>query len=183
VNGLGQATLVAASLTLGIHSITAAYNGDSNFIASTSAPVSQIIYAYPEALGNVILPTVQGAGGGATFVIGDLNAFIGEQVTFWGVQWDNLNSLSGGAAPSMFKGYATATSAQPPGPGGVWTSTSGNRSVPPASIPSYMAVMVSSSITKSGSTISGDILRMVVVRTDPGYGHVGTGTVLAVIAP
>src|SRR5207253_1219652 len=109
VNGLGQATLVTASLTVDIHSITAAYNGDSNFIASTSPPVSQIIYAYPEARGDGILPTVSGAGGGATFVMGDLDAVIGKQVTFWGAQWDKLNSLSSGAAPSAFKGYANAT--------------------------------------------------------------------------
>jgi hypothetical protein len=180
VNGLGQATLLTASLTVDIHSITAVYSGDSNFIASTSAPVSQIIYAYPEARGDGFLPTVPGAGGGATFVIGDLNAVLGKQVTFWGTQWDKLNSLSGSPPPPSFKGYANAISVQPPGPGGAWTSSNG--SAAPASIPSYMAVIVSSSITKSGSTISGDVVRMVVVRTDPGYGHVGTGTVLAIIS-
>jgi hypothetical protein len=48
-----------------------------------------------------------------------------------------------------------------------------------------MAVMVSSSITKSGSTIAGNTRQMVIVKTDPGYasnpGHAGTGTVVAVI--
>jgi hypothetical protein len=50
-----------------------------------------------------------------------------------------------------------------------------------------MAVMASSSITKSGSTISGNIIHMVIIKTDPGYdsngGHGGTGTVVAIIAP
>jgi hypothetical protein len=50
-----------------------------------------------------------------------------------------------------------------------------------------MGVVVSSSITQSGSTISGDAPSIVVVRTNPGYrrdpGHPGTGTVVAVFCP
>jgi hypothetical protein len=46
-----------------------------------------------------------------------------------------------------------------------------------------MAVIVSSSIGKSGQTISGDTVQIVLVRTNPGYapnpGHAGTGTVVA----
>jgi hypothetical protein len=40
-------------------------------------------------------------------------------------------------------------------------------------------------ITKSGPIISGDIPKMVIVHTDPGYepnpGHAGTGTVTAIV--
>lgn len=47
-----------------------------------------------------------------------------------------------------------------------------------------MTVIAASSVTQSGSTISGDVALLVVVRTDPGYqpnpGHAGTGTVVAV---
>jgi len=46
-----------------------------------------------------------------------------------------------------------------------------------------MGVLASTKVTKSGSTISGDAKRIVVVKTDPGYspnpGHAGTGTVVA----
>jgi hypothetical protein len=46
-------------------------------------------------------------------------------------------------------------------------------------------VIVSSSVTKSGSSIAGNVVHMVVVKTDPGYGpnpgHAGTGTVVATI--
>jgi len=46
-------------------------------------------------------------------------------------------------------------------------------------------VIVSSSIQKNGSVINGDIKQIVVVRTNPGYdpapGHVGTGTVVAIL--
>jgi hypothetical protein len=47
-----------------------------------------------------------------------------------------------------------------------------------------MGVVVSSAINKSGSTISGNVPKIVVVKTNPGYapnpGHPGTGTVVAV---
>ena len=123
--------------------------------------------------------------GNATFVIGDLNSAIGTHVTFWGAQWGTLNSLSGGSASSSFKGFANSTSTQPPSCGGTWTSDPGNSTGPPDSVPEYMAVIVSSSITKSGSAISGNNRKMVVVKTEAGYdsnpGHAGTGTVVAVI--
>ncbi len=48
-----------------------------------------------------------------------------------------------------------------------------------------MAVIASSSISKSGPTISGDIPHIVVVTTNPGYapnpGHPGTGSVVAIV--
>ena len=48
-----------------------------------------------------------------------------------------------------------------------------------------MVVVVSSNITQSGSTISGNVTQVIVVRTNPGYdpnpGHAGTGTVLQVL--
>jgi hypothetical protein len=185
LNGSGQGTLVTSSLTVGVHSIAAAYNGDSNFILSTSAPFSQIIYAYPAGGDDIVLPA--DGGGRATFVIGDLDAAVGKQVTFWGAYWDKLNSLSGGSAPVSFNGFAAHTSTQPPRYGSLWTLDADKTSAPPSSVPSYMAVIVSRSITKSGSTISGDISAMVVVQTAAGYqsnpGHPGTGKVVAIIAP
>ena len=46
-----------------------------------------------------------------------------------------------------------------------------------------MGVLVASTATKSGSTISGNTVKIVVVKTDPGYstnpGHDGTGTYVA----
>ena len=48
-----------------------------------------------------------------------------------------------------------------------------------------MAVIASASVTRSGSTISGDSPRIVIVKTASGYapnpGHAGTGTVVAVL--
>jgi hypothetical protein len=46
-----------------------------------------------------------------------------------------------------------------------------------------MGVLVSSSITKTGSAISGNTVHIVVVKTEPGYapdpGHHGTGAIVA----
>jgi uncharacterized repeat protein (TIGR01451 family) len=122
--------------------------------------------------------------GGGNFVIGDNDAAMGTSVTFWGAQWWKLNSLSGAAAPASFKGFAksppTATC------GTDWTTSSGNSAPPPPGpLPSFMGVIVASSISQSGSTISGNTVHMVIVQTNPGYapdpGHAGTGTVVAQI--
>ena len=46
-------------------------------------------------------------------------------------------------------------------------------------------MIVTSSVAKEGSTISGNTTKLVIVKTDPGYaanpGHAGTGTVVAVL--
>src|SRR3989442_14385007 len=76
----------------------------------------------------------------------------GADVTFWGAQWNKLNTLTGGPAPSAFKGYDGTPGT--PSPGGTWTTGPGNSARPPASIPTYMAVIVSTDITKPGSAIT-----------------------------
>jgi uncharacterized repeat protein (TIGR01451 family) len=121
---------------------------------------------------------------GGNFVIGDGNAATGTPVTFWGAKWSKLNSLSGGTAPASFKGWEDSPDVVTCGTS--WTTRPGNSPPPPAApLPSVIAVIVSSSIDKSGPTISGDTVHMVVVRTNPGYapnpGHAGRGTVLGQI--
>jgi hypothetical protein len=115
------------------------------------------------------------------FVIGDGNSANGTHVTFWGAQWWKLNTLSGGTAPASFKGFALT----PPTPscGTNWTTGPGNSPKPPKGpLPSFMGVIVTSKVSKSGSKISGDTVHMVVVKTNPGYsnnpGHAGRGTVV-----
>jgi hypothetical protein len=120
-----------------------------------------------------------------SFVIGDGNATVGESVTFWGAQWWQLNSLSGGAAPASFKGFADNAGA-PPACGETWSTAPGNSSDPPEGpLPELIDVIVASHIAKSGPTISGDTKKVVLVLTEPGYagdpGHAGTGTVVGVV--
>ena len=125
---------------------------------------------------------------GGTFVVGDLTVgplgqALGEPVTFWGAQWWKLNSLSGGGAPPAFKGFEDSPAI--PACGVPWTSRPGNSTPPPDTIPAYMAIIVSSLITQSGSTINGDTPHIVIVKTDPGYqgnpGHAGTGTIVGIV--
>jgi hypothetical protein len=119
------------------------------------------------------------------FVIGDQNASVGSSVTFWGARLSFLNPLSGDDASPSFKGFAGQTAANSPACGGQWTSSTGNSAKPPATVPPLMAVIVTSSVGKSGSTIFGNTAQVVVVRTNPGYepspGHPGTGTVVAAV--
>jgi hypothetical protein len=134
-------------------------------------------------------PTATPAGCGTAFVIGDLDAVVGNHVTFWGAQWWKKNHLSGGGVqartPASFKGFANCTNPNPPTCGGTWQSDPGNSSHPPDTVPADITVIVSSVVTKSGPVESGDIVKMVTIHTDPGYGpnpgHEGTGTVTAVI--
>jgi hypothetical protein len=126
---------------------------------------------------------------GAAFVIGDLEAGLGNHVTWWSSQWANINLMSGGAPPNAMKGFAgfedNFLGLPPPNCGGTWSTDPGNSTPPPPSVPQYMGVIVSSQVTQAGSIISGDIKQVVVVRNDPGYapdpGHSGTGTEMAIV--
>ncbi len=124
------------------------------------------------------------APGGGSFVIGDKNAARGTAVTFWDAQWAKKNPTSGGSAPRSFKGFAEDPTT--PSCGVIWTTDPGNSTPPPdGPLPTYMAVIVTSSVGKNGSEISGNTVHIVVVKTNPGYasnpGHSGTGTVVAVV--
>src|SRR5262249_19370621 len=128
---------------------------------------------------------VFGESVGGTFVIGNQNAVQGNAVDFWGSQWWKNNTWSNWVDPGVqsLKGYLDAVSV-PSQCGGNWSTRPGNSSKPPSSIPAYMAAIASSTMTKNGSTIAGDVVSIVIVKTDPGYagnpGHEGTGTIVTV---
>jgi hypothetical protein len=143
--------------------------------SQASATTHLLTFAYPAA---------------GAFALGDKTvaaATSSTTVTSWGANWSTLNSLSGGSAPAAFKGFARTLSATPPVCRGTWTTTPGNSSTPPSSVPTYMGVVVPSTITKSGSTIAGNIVQIVVVKTSPGYapdpGHPGAGTIVGTVCP
>ena len=150
---------------------TATFPGDANHLGSTdSASVTITIdYVYP-------------AGG--VFVVGDQAPHgLLSSVTFWGSQWAKRNSLSGGGAPASFKGFENTVAA--PSCGSTWTTAPGNSAGPPATVGQYIAVVVASKISKKGSTITGNVAQIIIVKTDAGYGpspgHAGSGTVLQVL--
>ena len=149
--------------------VTANFAGDAFYLPS-SASETTIIFAFLDH---------------GSFVVGDETDT--GSVEFWGHSWSRDNVLSGGPAPDSFKGFAAAISTNPPACADTWTSRPGNSSRPPDTLPPFMGVVVSSSITKSGSTISGDVPEIIVVTPNPGYepdpGHPGTGTVVAEYCP
>ena len=166
-DGSGTASCaITLNQTLGPGTISASFAGDAFYLpSSTSEPVT--VFAF----------LARGA-----MAIGNLNAAIGNAVTFWGAQWSTLNSLSGGPAPNGMKGYADDAAQSC---GGNWTGDPGTSGNPPPAVPSYMGVVVSSTITMQNSTLLvGDAPMIVVVRTNSGYGpaagQAGTGTVVAV---
>jgi hypothetical protein len=150
--------------------ITAGYGGDTTHASSSGQTTVAVLSISLLARGS--------------FVIGDTTP-TSSTVTFWGAQWSTLNSLSAGSAPAAFKGFAGNTPSKPPQCGDHWSTDAGASSASPDTVPLYMAVIVASQVTKSGSTISGDTRHVVVVKTDPGYGpnpgHPGTGSVVAQI--
>lgn len=164
-SGTASCTIGVVNQPLGPGQVSASFAGDTYYLPS-SASASTLTFAFLS----------KGA-----FVVGD-GSDTGS-VTFWSDEWWQLNSLSGGVAPLSFKGFAGNTST-PPACGKAWTTAPGNSPPPAGSLPSYMGVIVSSSVAKSSSTISGDTVEIVVVKTDPGYspnpGHPGTGTVVGV---
>jgi hypothetical protein len=174
--GSASCTIALVSLPLGPQPVSAVFAGDVFYEPSSDSDVATVFEFAP---------------GGGAFVLGDLTvaaATSATTVTFWGAEWASLNALSGGAAPPSFKGFASTFSSTPPTCGGTWTGSVGNSVKPPdGPLPAFMGVLVASSITKSGNTISGNIASIVIVTPNPGYatnpGHPGTGQIVAVVCP
>jgi hypothetical protein len=167
--GTGRCTLPAVTVALGPEALVAGFAGDDYYLPSSDAATA-IVFAFPS----------RGA-----FVLGDTTVAHVESaaVTFWGAQWSNLNTLTGGKASSSFKGFADGMSSAPPACGGTWMSDPGDESSPVATLPAYMGTLVTSSVIKSGNAISGSIVGIVVVQTAAGYaadpGHAGRGPIVA----
>jgi hypothetical protein len=108
-------------------------------------------------------------------------------VTFWGSQWSKLNTLSGGAAPSSFKGFVNTIGVPTCTSVTNWQTDPGNSSNPPATVPGHITALVATSISKTGSVISGNSPKMVIIKTNPGYennpARAGTGTVVSQACP
>jgi outer membrane protein assembly factor BamB len=171
-NGTATCSIDPVIQPLGSGTVSASFAGDAYFKPVSTAPVTTSDYAY--------------TGSSGAFAIGNGNATVGNSVTFWGNNWSTSNTLSGGTAPSAFKGFVQNPSPNPPTCGGTWTTPTGNTSTPPGSVPQYMAVVVTSRVTLTNSTTAaGNVVEIVVIATNPGYdgnpGHAGTGTVLGII--
>ncbi len=192
-SGNASCTIANVNQTSGTAPIAVTFAGDA-YYRKASGP------------GSAIIAGVADTGG---FVIGDLSAKTppapmhpytsvsnGTQVNFWGSQTWKTNQFSGpNNAPASMKGYinnAPSDLGKPPaagssspgyGCGEKWTSDPGNSSNPPSTIPNYLVVIVSSQITQTSSTESGNIVHVVVVQVEPSYGpapgHTGWGPIVA----
>ena len=175
--GVAQASLTVSSAQAGTAQLRAAFAGDLDYDAA--ADQAQV----------ALFQT-------SSFVIWGGNAAplaIGQDVNFWGHSW--ADQVAGGdyAANPSFKGFANQTgayarceagshaSSAPVLDQGCW-STKGGNSFPPASLPTYIGVLVSTAVGKSGSVIFGNIAGLAVLQVDatpaysnnpghPGYGH------------
>jgi hypothetical protein len=168
-SGNAQCTIANVTVAQGPQPVKADFAGDGYYLPSADATQHVIIFAFPAR---------------GIFALGDQTATANpSNVTFWGAQWSGLNTLTGGSAPASFKGFADNPSSKPPACRGTWTTSPGNSSSPVASVPAYMGTAVSTSISQNGNTITGNITKIVVVLTAPGYaanpGHPGTGTIIA----
>lgn len=177
VDAAGNAECTTAPVTAPLGTtipLSATFAGDTFYLPSSDTSQTAIVFAFPSA-GDFALGDLSVAAAGPT-----------TSLTWWGSDWSLKNSLSGGVAPTSMKGFASNVSpSSPPACGGTFTTLPGN-SPPPVGvgfIPSYMGVLVTPFVKKAGNTLSGNVTRIVVVKTDAGYdpnpGHDGTGTLVA----
>jgi uncharacterized repeat protein (TIGR01451 family) len=166
--GSASCTIGPVAQPLGLGGVLASFAGDPYYLPS-SAEATTILFAFLDS---------------GAFTVGDRSDAVGTAASFWGAQWSAQNSLSGGAASPSFKGFGGNVSTNLPTCGATWTTAPGNSSNPPSGpLPSYMGVLVPTHVTKSGSTLSGNVQAIVVVQTSGGYapdpGHPGNGVIVA----
>ena len=112
-----------------------------------------------------IHPAAPPPSGDAVFVVGDLSDHdVGATVYFWGSQWHKNNSMSGEVdnGVASFKGYATNADDFC---GGTWSGRPG-KSAHPELTAGRITVIVTSSVKKNGSSISGNIVQILQVDQD-----------------
>lgn len=166
----GMASFSYSSSRIGTDTLQASITNIAGSITSNPVTVTWIVNFAP---------------GGGAFVISDLKDMKGGAVYWWGAQWWKNDHLSSGLAPASFKGYENGNAT--PWCGQTWTTRPGNSSRPPQAVAANadMAVIVASQVTKRGPVISGNIVAVVLVHTNPGYGpnpgHPGTGTIVATL--
>ncbi|HEY5110760.1 MAG TPA: MBG domain-containing protein [Acidimicrobiales bacterium] len=160
----------SAQLTLvnGVYTLNAVFGADSNYVGSSS---SQTLYAYQAA--NFVVWGANSAG-----------VKIGADLNFWGSQWSKQVTGGSYGAGASFKGYASSVNSIAK----TWSTSPGNSSVPPTSVAQYIGVIVTTNATKSGSTISGNIAEIVILKVDnpAGYsndpGHPASGVVQSIVS-
>lgn len=175
---------VSSSVGNGPLTITDAFTDPTNHFQSATNTQQALVAAFPDH---------------GSFEIGDVTedsaSTTGNAVKWWGAQHWKQNSFSAlpageASEPHQMKGFIETPANFPPTCGTPWTSDPGDSSNPPATVPAYMATIVASDVTASGSVISGNTVEIVVVQTNlpsdqyaPGVGNEGTGPIVAEVCP
>jgi uncharacterized repeat protein (TIGR01451 family) len=162
---------------LGPEPLSAQFAGDGFYLPSSDNSKTAIVYAFPSRGAFTLGANSVASAGPST------------DLTWWADTWPGLNALSSGVAPASFKGFAGTvtlpTTSPPSSCGSGWTTGPGNSPPPTSDVPSYMGVLVTGTVTKSGTVISGNTTHIVVVKIDPGYApdpaHHGTGVIVATV--
>lgn len=115
-----------------------------------------------------------------TFVVVNKAARLGATVRYWGATWARDNGLAASPGLSVFRGFAASVSRRPAVVGGTWSGSVSASAAPPRTLPSLIAVVVANQVRKRGTTVSGNIIRIVLVQRSATFGR---GKVVAVLAP
>lgn len=167
-SGVATCTLTAMQ-PLGPGSVSATFSGDAYYRPASDARAT-VVFAF---LTRGIFVAGAGPGFGT-----------GSAVVFWGSGWAKVNDFldEGG---NSFKGFAPSVSSAPPTCASTWTAHRGNSNGAPGMVPTYMAVAITADVLGRHGSLSGEIIEIVIVRTNSGYrpdpGHAGTGTVVAIL--
>lgn len=175
--GVATCQVIVPSQAQGPQQVTYTFTSD-NYAASASTSTKTTAFTFLS---------------GGTFVIGDMTAQRDTGTTttayWWGSQWYQVNRLSGREVPGMFYGFAPNLFANGKPITQLACGTTsytnviagGNRAIPPTSVPTYMAVAATSTLT-AGTTVNGNVVHIYIVRTNLGYrpfpSYPGTGQVV-----
>lgn len=140
-NGIATATL---GLSPGAYTLTVTYAGSALYTASSAAPRQVVVYLLTQ------------------FVVWGPNASAGARVQFWGDDWaKQIADKTARKALDDFKGFADTVG------GRVWSARGGDRVKPPVSVPQYVGVIVTDSISKTRDVLSGNVSAIAVLRVVP----------------
>ena len=114
-----------------------------------------------------------------TFVAFKGHATVGKSIVWWSTRWNRSNGLGTRTSLSGFYGFSASVSSYPARVGGRWSGSLYASTRPPRTLPSLMAVVVASSISRSGTTVSGNVYRIVLVKRSTTT--FGLGTVVAIL--
>lgn len=156
-------TMTTAPSSTGQFTISALFAGDDSYLSSKGTGTCTV-YAYPSS-GEFVVGSSAVAHG------------VGTTLNFWNSNWASDNGFSG--SDNAFKGHATSATSR--APGGTWTGSPGASGGVPGSVPTIMAVLVTSSMSKSGNEFSGNITQIALVEVtsySSSLGQGGKGTYL-----